>query len=277
MKLRRIFLITLFVFLCPIAASAAVYYPPTVYVRPDPSYQNSQAIGNLLSALIQASNQNAKAEREAKYQRELQNIIKGVRQQMKERARNEANYVAKAASEYGVTPVIKTMIEYLNKQGMYSEVGSKNNTDYLYYENQAKDLPKVVWLLAFDKEYNQCRVSVSIPELNLEERHSTMFTESRPISLPQTVSEYLGLVTSNQIVGKNGHYGLIVNDLTRGGIADSAGIKRGDMITQIDTYPLKGRSIEQLTSYLVNRITQKAHVSIKVVRGKSVNYANIQF
>ncbi len=277
MGIRRFFIFAFFLFICPFSASAAVYYPPTVYVRPDPSYQNSQALGNLLSALIQASNQNAQAERDAKQQRELQNFINGVRQSMKEMARNEANFYAKSASEYGVPTVIKAMIEYNNKKGIYSEVGSKNNTDYLFCENQVKDLPKVVWLIAFDKEYNQCRFNISIPEWNLEERHSTMFTEPRQTSYPQSVSEYLGFVTSNQIVGKNGHFGLIVNDLTRGGIADSAGIKRGDMITQIDTYPLKGRSIQQLTSYLVNRITQKARVSIKVVRGKSVEYANIQF
>jgi hypothetical protein len=44
---------------------AKVYYQgnPTIYVRPDPSYQAGQALGNLLGMLVQASNQKAAQEK----------------------------------------------------------------------------------------------------------------------------------------------------------------------------------------------------------------------
>lgn len=278
MNPRRVCIVALFlVFSCAFSASAAVYYPPTVYVKPDPSYQTSQAIGSILSSLITLSQKNAQAKREAKQQQELQNIISNIRQQIRNTAKIEADYMAECAGKYGVPQTIKAAMALLNNNGIYSEVASKNNTHFLYCERQMPGTPKVEFLYALDREYGQCRVSVSIPELNLEERQSSMFSEPRPRTLAENVSEYLGLATTEQIVNKNGKTGIIVNNVVRGGIADSAGIKQGDMISQIDTYPLRDQSIEQIVSYIANRISQKARISVKVVRGSSTNLANIQF
>jgi len=80
-KLKLIVLTSLLVaFFCPSIGLATVYYtgPQTFYVRPDPYYQTGQAIGNLLSAMIESSRQKAQAEQEAKRQQELQNLITNI-------------------------------------------------------------------------------------------------------------------------------------------------------------------------------------------------------
>ena len=277
MNARRVFVIAfLGIFLCTFSASAAVYYSPTVYVRPDPTYETYQAIGTILGSLINQSNKNAQARREAKQKQELQDIIANIRQLINKTAKNEADIMAKYAGEYGVTQTIKAAMTILSNQGIYSEVSSKDNTHFLYYERQISGSPKIEFLYALDREYGQCRVSVSIPDLNLQERQSSMFSEPRSRTNADNVSEYLGLVTAPQIVSKDGNFGIIVNDIVKGGIADFAGLKQGDMITEIDTYPLKDRSIEQVVLYISNRISQKARLNIKFIRGSSISLANIQ-
>jgi len=279
-KLKLIVLTSLLVaFFCPSIGLATVYYtgPQTFYVRPDPYYQTGQAIGNLLSAMIESSRQKAQAEQEAKRQQELQNLITNIRYQMQQAAKREADFVAKCVEEYGITPSIKGLMTAIIDQGSYAEASSNNGVEYLYWEKVIPGASKIEYRYAFDREYQQCRVSISIPDLGLEERQSSIFTEPQPQNNAKTVSEFLGLSTSPQIVGKNGHYGLTVTNVVNGGIAESAGILPGDMITQIDSYPLKDRSIEQVISYITNRASQKSRVSIKVVRAGKVSYANIQF
>jgi hypothetical protein len=272
-------ILLLSIVLFPSCGLAKVYYsgPQTFYVRPDPYYQTGQAIGNLLSALFQSSQQKVQAEQEAKRQQEIANFIANIRNQMRLTAKKEADFVANCVGQYGITNSIKGIMTMLVEQGFYAEAASKDGIEYLYWENEVPGASKIGYLYALDRGYQQCRVSVSIPYLNLEERQSSMFTEPRPQSIAQAVSDYLGLSTSTQIVGKNGHFGFTVLDVARGSIAHSAGIQPGDMISQIDSYPLKDRSIEQVVSYIANRVSQGARVNIKLVRKGKVSYANVQF
>ena len=129
----------------------------------------------------------------------------------------------------------------------------------------------------YNPNYGKVLVAMTNPEAGVLAFMDSEIPYRSQHDLKQVIFEYLGLTVSPRIVSKNGHFGIIVVDVVGQGIAGSAGITPGDMITQIDTYPLKDRSVEQVTSYIANRIAQKSKTNIKIVRGDSVGYVSVQF
>ena len=112
---------------------------------------------------------------------------------------------------------------------------------------------------------------------------TTVLSEQSPQPTPQaltadhspydSVSRYLGIVTSTE---KTKEGGFTILEIVPRGLAEFAGIQKGDVLTKIDTYNLKEHDIERVSSYVDMRIKQKAIIKATVLRGKNTKVIDMQ-
>jgi hypothetical protein len=90
-------------------------------------------------------------------------------------------------------------------------------------------------------------------------------TQARTQNNPAVpADDYLGITVSAEKTKKGG---FTVLEVLPGGLSDLAGLKKGDVLTKIDTYDLKGFDIEKVASYVDLRLKQKAVVKATILRG----------
>ena len=93
------------------------------------------------------------------------------------------------------------------------------------------------------------------------------------VSSYDSISNYLGIVISREKT-KEGGFELL--EVLPRGLARSAGIQEGDILTKIDTYELKEHGIERVAAYIDLRIKQKAIIKVTILRGNQSKIIEMQ-
>ena len=86
------------------------------------------------------------------------------------------------------------------------------------------------------------------------------------------VGDYLGVTISPEKTSG----GFTILEVKPGGLAEFAGIRKGDKLTKLDTYNLKDHDIDRVSAYVDLRIKQKAIINATVLRGKDTRVIAVQ-
>jgi hypothetical protein len=255
--------------LCPQLVYAEVYYPPTIYVRPDPSYQTGQAIGSILGALIQRSQlESAERERE-KAEREFQENKRKIQQYFDTTTRQETADIVKAISNMGLEATWNAMSNLGYDKGLTPYKNVSNGIATISITENLDGGLQIFREYSINLNTQQCRCVLRLSPIGVESVYVEPFYLSQIDSSPtKTVGNYLGLVASAE---KTKEGGFAILDVVPGGLSEFAGIKKGDILIKVDTYNVKDFDIERVAAYVEQRTKQKAVVKATVLRdGQSI-------
>lgn len=268
--MKKIIMSLLIIFILPIPANAYVYgstqYPSTVYVAPDPYYQVGQAVGNLLSALI-AKNEAAKAEKE------LQENVAKANENIQAITDRELESMIAATNNVGIQGTIAMLQDITFKQGINLNINNYNDIIDLSFKVTNPNFT-TNYLYTYRTSTNECRVIVEVPEANITKVAYGKYSEPKPqVTLAESVGQYLGIVTSTQ---KTPEGGFAILEVIPNGLSDFAGVKKGDILTKIDTYDLKEHDIDRVVAYIALRQEQKQIIRATVLRENKPLVVQIQ-
>ena len=252
---------------------ADVYYatPPTVYVRPDPSYETGQAIGNILGNLIQGlSNQSSEAQR--------QKQIAETEKNLQEIAIKEAQFMKTMIESGKIDELIYTMEKFIYSSEMCTPV--KDARDGILSMSYIKDIGDGVKMYreyAINTNTDQVRCIIRVSPYGIDVAGLENLTLPQPqqpqMTLTQAVGQYLGIVTS---IEKTPEGGFTILEVVPNGLSDFAGVKAGDILTKIDTYDLKEHDIDRVAAYIALRYRQKQVIRATVLRDGKPKVIQIQ-
>lgn len=252
---------------------ADVYYatPPTVYVRPDPSYETGQAIGNILGNLIQGlSNQASEAQR--------QKQIKETQNNLQEIAVEEARFMKTMIESGRMEELLHAMEKFIYATEMCTPV--KDARDGIFSMSYIKDIGDGVkmyreYAINTNTDQVRCVIRVSPYGIDVASVENITLPEPQPaqMTLTQAVGQYLGIVTSTE---KTPEGGFTILEVVPNGLSDFAGVKPGDILTKIDTYDLKEHDIDRVAAYIALRYRQKQVIRATVLRDSKQQVIQIQ-
>jgi hypothetical protein len=250
---------------------ADVYYatPPTVYVRPDPSYQMGQTIGNLLGAMIAGANQ--RAEQEARVERERE-ILQQIQSNIDNFVRSEATSLGAAISEYGPQPIWDYLINQVYSSGFTPYTNVSNGIATLEYSKHYNDGSQMIYEYSINTLSQQCRSVVTISPIGMQASSTSSYTPPQR-QTSEIIGEYLGIVVSLE---KTKEGGFMVLEVVPNSLSDFAGIQKGDVVTKIDTYSLQEHDIERIASYINLRREHKATIKATVLRDGQAKIIEMQ-
>ena len=245
--------------------------PPTVYTRPDPSYEAGQAIGNLLGALIQGANKQAEQEKQRKQIEEL-------RVQLNELAKSEAKNMKLAIEQGKVKELWEGLQKFIYSQEMCNPVSDNSNGIFtISYLKDFGNGTKMFREYAINTQTDQCRCIIKVSPFNIDvasvQEINIQRQPQKQVSLTEAVGSYLGIVTS---IEKTPDGGFRILSVIPGGISDFAGVRQGDILVKIDTYDLKDIDIDRVASYIALRYQQKQTIKATVIRNGANKTFNIQ-
>lgn len=253
------FFFALIALLHPTTSFADVYYstPPTVYVRPDPNYQMEQALGNLLGALINNSNQQAVQEQKEK-------IIRQVQETIDQRAKNETDGLCTLIAQYGPEATWGYINNAAYSMGLTPKTTIANGIASIEVVRQYSDGSQLLYEHSINTNTQQCRTIIEILPLGLRASNVGAYAlPQRQTSESEVIGEYLGIVVSLE---KTKEGGFTVLEVAPNSLSDFAGIQPGDIVTKIDTYSLKDHDLERIASYVNLRREHKAVIKATVLR-----------
>ena len=254
-------------------AYADVYYatPPTVYVRPDPSYETGQAIGNLLGNLIQGLSQQSS---EAQCQKQIAETQKN----LQEIAIKEAQFMKSMIESGRLDELLHVMEKFIYSSEMCTPV--KDARDGIFSMSYIKDMGNGVKMYreyAINTNTDQVRCIIRVSPYGIDVPRVEDLTPPQPqkpqMSLTQAVGQYLGIVTS---IEKTPEGGFTILEVVPNGLSDFAGVKTGDILTKIDTYDLKEHDIDRVAAYIALRYRQKQVIRATVLRNGESKVIEIQ-
>ena len=252
----------LLILVFPCFSKAEVIYPQnqTVYVSPNPYYETGQAIGNFLSALITASQQEAQ-------EKQIQETLEKINSDLKIYTQKEVFAFANLISRDGKRNAMNLLDNMIYQNGYRSEKGNSNGIEYTAYAFQPvndTNCPYLVLEYSINSNTKQCRVVASYPDFNINQVAVENYIEPQPIiTVTQSVGDRLGIITSEE---KTVEGGFRIIEIKLGGTADLAGLKTNDIIIKIDNYDLKGYTLDRVASYVDMRCKQHALLRCTVVR-----------
>ncbi len=264
--MRRFFVVLLLVFMLlglSSASRADVYYQPgPVYVRPDPSYQMGQAIGNLLGALFENSRREA-ADQAAREERER--YVLQLQDAMDQETRNATTSIRNAISQYGINATWDRLIDHVYSRGYTPYTSASGGIASIAFSDNLPNGVRVNFEYSFNLNSQQCRALLEILPLGLRASSTEYFTLPVAPAASETTAlgSYLGIVTSME---KTADGGFTVLEVDPNGLCGFAGVQVGDIITKIDTYALKDHDIERVAAYINLRRQQRAIIKATVLR-----------
>ncbi|MDR3331715.1 MAG: PDZ domain-containing protein [Synergistaceae bacterium] len=241
-------------------AGADVYYyqnPSTVYVRPDPSYEAGKALGNLLGAMIQSSNQKAAQQEQEKAIRELQNTMDNI-------VKSDTSYICDVIYQSGLEVAWSEIDKYIYSLGSTPYKNISDGIAVMSFTKYLNDGFQLYQEYSINMRTQQCRSVVRFSPGGPEAVYvATYILPQRQISETEAVSSYLGVVASTE---KTKEGGFSILEVEPQGLSEFAGFQKGDILTKIDTYDLKEYDIERVAGYIALRRQQKAIIKATILR-----------
>lgn len=272
--MKKLAIATLLLLCSAPMASANVYYayPPTVYVQPNPGYQAGQALGNLLSALIQSS-------KEKSAQAKQQKLIEDIRSNMRSVAQSETKFMKSMIEQGRGVELLNGIEKFIYSTEMSTPI--KDNSNGIISISYLKDIGNNVRMFreyAINTNTNQCRCVIKVAPYDIQESSIENLVNPQKVQQQQNdtqaLGKYLGIVFSTQQTPDGGYQ---VTKVIPNGRAYAAGFQEGDILTKVDTYKLKDHSLGEIASYVASRQQQKAKVSGIVQRSGMDFLVEIQF
>jgi membrane-associated protease RseP (regulator of RpoE activity) len=258
--------LTVFSMFAPQLVYAEVYYPPTIYVRPDPSYQAAQGIAALLGALIQGANQR-------KSQQEYEQWVQQTQGRMNELAKGNTDFLRGSIEQNGIDATFNYLHDFLYSEGFTPSANISNGIAAITTTSIEGDVQ--YWAEhSINMNTQQCRTVIKLSPPGLQAVSVSPFTLPQPQAsensantgssfIVEYVGKYLGVVTSTE---KKQEGGFEVLDVAPGGLSEFAGLRKGDILTKVDTYDLKDFDIDRVAAYIDMRRQQHAAIKATVLR-----------
>lgn len=117
--MKKFLIICVLLTILPQAGFGEVYYPPTIYVKPDPYSQAAQGIGALLGALIQGAQQ-------AKSQQEYEKWVQQTQTNLNELANGVTSFMRNSIGVNGVEATFNHLHNVLYSDGFTPSVNVSN-------------------------------------------------------------------------------------------------------------------------------------------------------